>query len=265
MSLPRNLSAKLVGIQVFFLLVALVSIGLTLVVSWRLEGSAAAINDAGSLRMRTYRLAYLADRSDRNTPDVATLIARGIGEFEAVVANLRAGDPRRPLFVPRTPEIDRQFDRLGAEWSGLRPALERAAQGRSLALERPRVERFVAVVNALVEMIEADTARATTLLRTIQFALVALAIGGTSALIYLSFRIIIQPVHRLERSSGAWRRASSPRDCRWSRPTSSARWPPDSTTWRSTWRSPTGTWRRGWRRRPATSPSRTRAWRPSTT
>ena len=41
-----KLSAKLVGIQVFFLAVALVSIGLTLLVSWRLEGSAAAINDA---------------------------------------------------------------------------------------------------------------------------------------------------------------------------------------------------------------------------
>jgi len=196
--LPRNLSAKLVGIQVFFLLVALVSIGLTLVVSWRLEGSAAAINDAGSLRMRTYRLAYLADLADRSAPDVSALIGKGVGEFEAVVANLRAGDPGRPLFVPRTPEIERQFDRLGEEWAGFRPALERAARGEASAVERPRVERFVAVVNALVELIEAETARTTALLRTIQFALVALAIGGTSALIYLSFRIIIRPVHRLE-------------------------------------------------------------------
>ena len=191
MSLPRNLSAKLVGIQVFFLLVALVSIGLTLVVSWRLEGSAAAINDAGSLRMRTYRLAYLADQADRSAPDVSALIGKGVGEFESVVANLRAGDPSRPLFVPRTPEIERQFERLDGEWVSFRPALERAARGEASAVGRPRVERFVAVVNALVEMIEADTARAPTLLRTIQFALVALAIGGTSALIYLSFRIII--------------------------------------------------------------------------
>ena len=55
-----KLSAKLVGIQIFALVVALASIGATLLVSWRLEGSAAAINDAGSLRMRTYRLAYIA-------------------------------------------------------------------------------------------------------------------------------------------------------------------------------------------------------------
>ena len=65
MHTPQKLSAKLVGIQVAFLAVALVSIGLTLVVSWRLEGSPAAINDAGSLRMRTYRLAYLAEEARR--------------------------------------------------------------------------------------------------------------------------------------------------------------------------------------------------------
>ena len=43
----------------------------TLVVSWRLEGSAAAINDSGSLRMRTYRLAYLAGRARPGHHDVA--------------------------------------------------------------------------------------------------------------------------------------------------------------------------------------------------
>ena len=78
------------------------------------------------------------------------------------------------------------------------PRLERAARGDSAALDRERVERFVAVVNTLVGMIEQDISGATALLRTIQFALVALAIAGTSALIYLSFRIIIRPVHRLE-------------------------------------------------------------------
>ena len=65
MVLPRRLSLKLVGVQVFFLAVALASIGLTLIVSWRLDGNAAAINDAGSLRMRTYRLAFLALEAER--------------------------------------------------------------------------------------------------------------------------------------------------------------------------------------------------------
>ena len=58
----RTLSAKFIAVHVGFLAVALLSIGVTLLVSWELEGGAAAINDAGSLRMRAYRLAYvLAD------------------------------------------------------------------------------------------------------------------------------------------------------------------------------------------------------------
>ena len=48
----RILSAKIIAIQVLFPVVALRSIGMTLPVSWQLEGGAAAINDAGSLRMR---------------------------------------------------------------------------------------------------------------------------------------------------------------------------------------------------------------------
>jgi two-component system nitrate/nitrite sensor histidine kinase NarX len=196
-----KLSAKLVGIQVFFLAVALVSIGLTLLVSWRLEGSAAAINDAGSLRMRTYRLAYLAQEAQaagREPVASAALIRADIAAFEAVVATLRTGDPARPLFVPRTDAIAAQFAELDREWKVLRPALVRAADGRGLDVDRPRIEQFVAVVNSLVGTLEQDIAQATSLLRTIQLALVALAIIGAVALIYLSFLFIIRPVHQLE-------------------------------------------------------------------
>src|SRR5512134_524869 len=123
MPTPQKLSAKLVGIQVAFLAVALVSIGLTLVVSWRLEGSAAAINDAGSLRMRTYRLAYLAQEAAQSprVDGAAALIRDDVGRFEDVVATLRTGDPVRPLFVPRTAEIDAQFATLGRQWEALKP------------------------------------------------------------------------------------------------------------------------------------------------
>ncbi|MEP7183850.1 MAG: type IV pili methyl-accepting chemotaxis transducer N-terminal domain-containing protein [Betaproteobacteria bacterium] len=202
MSLPQRLSAKLVGIQVFFLAVALVSIGLTLLVSWRLEGSAAAINDAGSLRMRTYRLAYLAQESVRKDGagaiENAALITDDIAAFEGVFATLRIGDPSRPLFVPKTDAINREFQALDREWKDLKPALERAGGGAALELSRQRIERFVAVVNRLVATLEQDISQATSLLRNVQLALVALAIAGTVALIYLSFLVIIRPVHQLE-------------------------------------------------------------------
>ena len=199
---PRKLSAKLVGIQVVFLAVALASIGLTLVVSWRLEGGAAAINDAGSLRMRTYRLAYLVQEADGPVgvarPNAA-LIRDDVTSFERVVGTLREGDPARPLFVPRTAAIDRQFAALDAQWAVLRPALLAASAGSGPAPPRPQVERLVAVVNDLVATLEQDIAGTTSLLRGIQLALVALAIAGTLALIYLSFLFILRPVHEIER------------------------------------------------------------------
>ena len=135
MSRPQRLSAKLVGIQIFALVVALASIGSTLLVSWRLEGSAAAINDAGSLRMRTYRLAYLAQEVGRGEPgsEAGRLIAKEIVDFDRVVATLRHGDPVRPLFVPDTAAIAADFAEFDRAWTSLKPKLERVDAGSAPA------------------------------------------------------------------------------------------------------------------------------------
>lgn len=57
-----KLSRKIIGMLMVFFLVATSAIGLTLIISWQLEGVAAAINDAGSERMRSYRMGYLMAR-----------------------------------------------------------------------------------------------------------------------------------------------------------------------------------------------------------
>lgn len=200
MSRPQRLSAKLVGIQIFALVVALASIGSTLLVSWRLEGSAAAINDAGSLRMRTYRLAYLTQEIGHDQPDseVGRLIASDIVDFDRVVATLRHGDPVRPLFVPDTAAIATAFAEFDRGWAELEPKLRRLAAGSAPGVTRPEFEHFVGVVDRLVVTLERDIAQTTSLLRSIQLALVALAIAGAVALIYLAFLFIIRPVHQLE-------------------------------------------------------------------
>ena len=51
-----TLSTKLLAMGAGFLLVALASIGLTLWVTWKLEGGAAAVNEAGRLRMNMLRM-----------------------------------------------------------------------------------------------------------------------------------------------------------------------------------------------------------------
>jgi len=191
----RRISTKLVVTQLLFLLVALGSIGLTLLVSWKLEGGAAAINDAGSLRMRAWRLAYLAGHEDVRTRDYGE-VARGLSEFETVYATLRRGDPARPLFLPRSAEVARRLALVDAQWKRL-ATLIAAADAGAAPPSRAEFEHFVRVVNGLVAAIEEDIAGATELLRSAQLALVGLAIAGTVALMYLSFLLVIRPLTRL--------------------------------------------------------------------
>ena len=49
-----SLSTKLIRIGAALLVLALASIGLTLWVTWQLEGGAAAVNEAGRMRMQTW-------------------------------------------------------------------------------------------------------------------------------------------------------------------------------------------------------------------
>ena len=75
MDIPRQrLSTKLVEILVIFLLVALVAIGITLLMSWDLQGGAAAVNQAGSERMRAYRISMLLSQAE--LPGVEQVWAR---------------------------------------------------------------------------------------------------------------------------------------------------------------------------------------------
>ena len=93
----RSLSARIIAVQVLFLTIALMSIGVTLLVSWELEGGAAAINDAGSLRMRAYRLAYmLAGSPGGLAEDARAAVAADVRQFDAVLDTLKRGDPAAP-------------------------------------------------------------------------------------------------------------------------------------------------------------------------
>ena len=52
-----SLGAKLTLVGTPFLLLALLAVTLTLWVSWQLDGGAAAVNEAGRMRMQAYRMA----------------------------------------------------------------------------------------------------------------------------------------------------------------------------------------------------------------
>jgi two-component system nitrate/nitrite sensor histidine kinase NarX len=201
-----KLQEKITGLLVFYFLVALVAIASTLYVSWRLEGGAAAINDAGSERMRSYHIAFLlAQQVQQPSVELRHDIEAKVAQFEKVLSDLDRGDPRRPLSLPKDKEVRAQMSKLHQVWQAdIKPRIQRildtpqrSEQEKLLAEYRPVVESFVGSVNGLVEMVETSNARATMLLRTFQIGLVSLAFIGTVLLMSMFSLMVVRPVNRL--------------------------------------------------------------------
>jgi len=208
-ALNQNLGTKIVNILIVFFFVSLAAISMTLYVSWQLEGGGAAINDAGSERMRSYRMAYLLSQSTQEKTDHARIkaeILHEIGLFESTLRTLEDGNPARPLFLPKEPEVQLQMQLLRQEWiSSMKPLIlkilnsDRATGQSTLAHDyQPTLENFVSMANDLVLMVERSNSRNTALLRSFQIGLVLVALFGTLILIYLFFQMVIKPVKKLQ-------------------------------------------------------------------
>jgi two-component system nitrate/nitrite sensor histidine kinase NarX len=184
------LSAKLGAIGCALLLVAFASIGLTLWVTWKLEGGAAAVNEAGRMRMQTWRLAHTL-----STGDEARLAALAT-QFEHSLALLRNGDPARPLFVPDDRASQQALARVAQDWQRLRERwLQPAPPLGSAAAE---AEAFVADIETFVTAIEHNLSRLTGLLNAVQLTMVALVIGSAIALLYSAYLFVFNPLARLQ-------------------------------------------------------------------
>lgn len=97
-----------------FLLLAFLIIAITLWVSWQLDGGAAAVNEAGRMRMQVYRLSLSIGTADTKA------VPMQIAEFEYSLALLRDGDPGRPLLVPWDDAVRQDFAVVQHDWSRFR-------------------------------------------------------------------------------------------------------------------------------------------------
>ncbi|MDH4234498.1 MAG: type IV pili methyl-accepting chemotaxis transducer N-terminal domain-containing protein [Gallionella sp.] len=206
MALALKLKEKIAVLLVAYFIVALVAISSTLYVSWQLEGGAAAINDAGSERMRSYHIAFmLAQHVQQPSAKLRHDIEMKIVQFEKILSDLEHGDPQRPLSLPKEKKVRDQMGKLHKLWQAeIKPrtlrildASQRSQQEKMLAEYRSVVESFVGNVNDLVAMVEASNAHATTLLRSVQIGLVSLALIGTVVLMNLFSLMVVRPVNRL--------------------------------------------------------------------
>ncbi|SAK74198.1 nitrate/nitrite sensor protein [Caballeronia catudaia] len=198
MSLPsyrERLTTRIVTLSIVSLVLVLAMIGGTLWLSWQLQGAGAAINDAGSLRMRANTVALaLIERQDMP----ASALQSQIGQMNATIDRLRHGDAARPLFLPDDAGVRSQFDSVANAWHAwLEPDAQSGDPGAVSRYLRA-LPAFVAGADELVVLIEKDNARKTAWLRTSQMALGAIACIGTLTIVYLLFLWIVVPVRRLQ-------------------------------------------------------------------
>lgn len=192
-----SLASKLIAVGGTFFALAIMSIILTIWVSWQLVGGAAAVNEAGRMRMLGYRLALTLTQQP---PEVerATFVAdveRRLSAFDASIALLKVGDAVRPLFVPWDGASRQQFAQVKSDWRQLRAKATLVARGEVSPRTFPAdVDGFVRHIDGLVLAIERHLAYWTGILHTVQVVMLVLAILSSLALFYALKSLVIEPV-----------------------------------------------------------------------
>ena len=188
-----NLGAKLALMGAPFLLLALLSMAATLWVSWQLDGGAAAVNEAGRLRMQAYRMSLSIGTGETKA------LPEQVREFESSLALLRNGDLERPLFVPwddtvqqRFAVVEQDWKDFRAHWIDLNPPILTNLRAETVA--------FAADVDALVASIEAHLSHWTAMLHLLQMTMMAVAILGATVLLYTGYLFVLEPVGQLKQA-----------------------------------------------------------------
>jgi two-component system nitrate/nitrite sensor histidine kinase NarX len=193
---PRqSLAFRLVATGICFLVVALLSIALTLWATWQLKGGAAAVNEAGRVRMMTYRLALDAAADNRSA------LWAQLRAMDTTLDLLGTGDPSRPLFVPWSDASRAEFAAVRDQWRTLRERWSSEADRAPAADAEALVQR----IDRFVTLIEQQMSRWTELLRGFQLAMVGLAIASAVLLLYATHLMVLEPLRHLGQGMAAVR------------------------------------------------------------
>ena len=191
-----SLSSKLLRIGAGLLLVALASIGMTSWVTRQLEGGAAAVNEAGRMRMQVWRLA-----STLHVGEATSELPQLAGQFDKSLGLLRQGDASRPLFVPWDAQVRREFSSVESLWQARR---QRWLGEPALTVEASlqTADELVSAIDRFVMAIESHLSRLTAILNLIQLAMMVLAIAGAVVMFYTGHLYVISPLSRLRQGLG---------------------------------------------------------------
>jgi len=186
-----TLTTKLLTMGMVFLLVTLSSISVTLWVTWKLEGGAAAVNEAGRLRMRTMRMALAVENGARDKLLVNAEMIEGSLEL------LRTGDPDHPLYVPWSDDTRARFEEVRSQWATVREEWL-APQAPAVPVLVAHADAMAEVMNSFVDAIEVQIARWTAALHVLQLFMMGLTLLAAFAAMVVTGLVVINPVARLQ-------------------------------------------------------------------
>lgn len=184
-----SLSARLKLLTLLWVGSALLSVVFTLLLSWRLEGASTAINDAGSLRMQTYRLAYMVGNHATERQ-----INNQIKEFEQSLQKVSRTDAIHPLLPAQRPQAyDLIQSMLVIDWqSNILPKLQKHTLPTNIDLYR-----FAGNIDLFVQALENANEQNTRWLRRFQMALILMILIAAGVMIKFHYSWIIRPLEAL--------------------------------------------------------------------
>ncbi len=191
--ISKNLSTKLVCLTLVWWVLALLAIGFTLSLSWRLEGAGAAINDAGSLRMRAYRMALMTQKHESEA-----LLQQEMQDFERVLKGIIDGDPSRPLALPQREDIQQQAEAVQQQWQQQYHPKIMAQWREQEPVASVWADDFVLTIDRLVQLLEGDNTQTINQLRLFQKFLIGLVVVGSLFMMYVLISWIVKPLGRLK-------------------------------------------------------------------
>lgn len=191
----QRLSKVLVILIALWLFQAAGLVGLSLNTSWRLEELGMAINEAGSLRKRVFHMVLVT-----NTPGAEHQFVYEKRQFEKIVSKLRGlhetggiKGERHQLLIAQIKIIETQLQDFLAD----RQAFLNGKISKKDFLSE--AEKFTAVIDNLVQLIEQDNTHNIRLLRWLQVLVLVMALVSAFLSLLLLHHLVITPLLRLNK------------------------------------------------------------------
>jgi signal transduction histidine kinase/HAMP domain-containing protein len=196
----------------FFLVFVMYSLflGISSYMTAQLIGVSTAIDQAGTERMRIYRLAsLLLQLSGSQQPNgLRELIQQETSRWERVLEGLRHGTPDHAPVGEIEPSVLSQLQGLQDRWDmQLRPSIESATRASGERLEVAQREylrhadEFVEALSVMVRTLEQSAAARTKTLYGLQILFLILSAGLLGGALLLFLRTIRRPLNELTRGA----------------------------------------------------------------